>query len=225
MFLKDIFRILLFSMCTSFILAQEEISLFIGSQEIKENRYSNILGSPFLFEDDVPMDIVSKHGIFYGNLLGNFNGYDQSIEIRKGEKRIVLNSDQFTIVKFNYTDSLSNEILLIKGAHPYYPKKFIIQLFRGKKYTLLMEYKYKIDQKKFSNPGKTLVLREFQFIPIYYLQKDNDFAKIKLNQHSILRKIDYRKIGLDLLEKNRYNLIKENEVIKFLRDLEQALSL
>jgi hypothetical protein len=224
MLLRKLIQLIALLLIITELHAQEPDPLIINSQEIKTDRYDNILGSPFLFEDDVFLDIISRNGALYKNLIGNYNGFDQGVEIYNGEKRIKLDKSQFTVIKFINSDSTLNDLMLIKGAHPKYPEKLIIQLFRGQKYSLLMEYHFRIKQQKLSNYGKQIVLKEFEFAPIYYLQIDNNWNKIKLTEKCILRKIDNRRKGNEILKKHSFHLNSESEVIQFLKKLESEIS-
>lgn len=217
---KDSLLLLAFLFLFTKSFTQVSDPLLINSQEIKANRYENIIGEPYLFEENVLMDIISRNGTLYKNLIGNYNGYEQVLEIYNGERHIKLHNNHYTAAKFYSSDSTLNHLILIKGAHPKFPDKNIIQLYRGSKYSLMMEYRFEVDQKKITNYGKSIVLKEFEFTPIYYLQNNNDWFRIKLSEKSIFRKIDDRKKGFDLLKAKQYNLSLESDVVKFFKDLE-----
>jgi len=216
------FLSVLITLLTIHLNGQDNEVLFTGSREVKPGRYESILGSPMLFEQDVLLDIVNRNGTLCKALIGNFNGYSHHVEVMQGSKRMILDLNQFTIVKCNTSDSILLDLILIKGAHPKFPDKLMVQLFRGQKYTLLMDYHFKISQRKISNYGKPLVLKEFQLAPVYFLQKDNDFFRIKLNQKSILKKLDDRKTALDILDIKQYDLSRESGVIDLLKNLESV---
>ena len=75
----------------------EENALFLNSEKIDDDRYKEMKGSPYLFENWVTGTIIDLDKKTYPVSQINYNGYTQEFEVRKGDSFITL--DEKSLLK------------------------------------------------------------------------------------------------------------------------------
>lgn len=202
--------------------AQDGKIIMTNSVEVDENRYKDFKGSPFLFPENVPLEMVARDGSLFKDLIGNYNGHEEVIEIIVDDKMISLDELWYSIIKFYPENDGDKEVIMIKGGHPKYPDKFVIQLYRGEKYTLLKEFDVRVSENKVQDVGKTVTFKKFMHIPIYFLIMEDEVERVKLNKKNLLNQLGKDKAKEQLIKKHKLHLKKEEDVIKFLKLLDAA---
>ena len=109
-------------------IAQESISIINNSRTIKKDRYEHIEGSPYLFNEFISLDIVSRDGYLHQNLFGNYNGHKERLEILYNGDIISLEDEWITIIRFYPEFNLEDGLIMVKGGHPKRPNQFAILL-------------------------------------------------------------------------------------------------
>ena len=214
---KNILIILLFSVLFSLdfyeMKAQSEDILLTNSKKIDKNRYRDIKGSPYFFEDWQKGKVISAEAEAIENVMLNYNGYTKGFEIKMNDRFIELDEKWYVRV---IVEGAEEEIIFQRNFLPPFNGKFSRQVYKGKDITVLQEFNIKIAKKTINNVGKKV---EFQrFIPVeqYYLIEGQKAKYFKLKKKNILAELGNSTKLEAFIKKEKMKLDSEADLKKLL---------
>ncbi len=159
----------------SLLTAQDRI-LFKDPKPYESDRYKDIKGEFYLFEDWVTADITDKMGGDYANVLVNYDGYEDNVEAYDGKGNF-LNLSPTDYTKIVITDSnetlpkdlkFSESLTLIRSPHPSLHADYYLLLHQDGANTLLAEYSVSVSTVTERPPGEIIEKKRFnkRFKPV-----------------------------------------------------------
>lgn len=195
--------------------AQETISIFRNSSTVKNDRYQNIEGSPYLFQEFIGLDIVSRDGQLHQNLFGNFNGHKGTIEVLHNGEIKTLADKWITIIKFYPNFNMNKGLIMIKGGHPKHEDQFTILLHRGEHLSFIKEFKIGLSEVRNRDVDKKILKKTFLPTEIYYILKGDKIHKVTLNKRSILKHVKSSEDLDAFILEQQIDFNIEDDIVKF----------
>ncbi len=205
--------LLFFILCPLVVEAQKEDILLSNSKKIGENRYSNIKGSPYLFEGWRKGKIITSEAEMIDNVLLNYNGYTKGFEVKKGNQFIEL--DEKWYVRVVIEDEKGGQpIIFQRYFFPPFSGKLSKQVYKGENITILQSFTIKIDKKVISDVGGRFALQRFISHEQYYLVRNRKPTPIKLKKKSILAELGNATELEQFIKKEKLKLNSEADLKK-----------
>lgn len=200
------------------LFAQDGTLMMTNSKPIDENRYSEIKGNPYLFKDWQTGSIVDKDDKMIENVLLNYNGETENIEIRQGDKFIELEVSDYK--KIIIPKENAAETILIKGAFSPFKDQFVRVVYANANRKVIQTFESQIITKVFNNVGKNEEFKSFYNKKQYYLISDKA-QLFKLKKKSLLPLLTERSQLEQFLKKEKMKLNSEEQLLKLLAYYEQ----
>lgn len=202
-------------------IGQESISIINNSRPIKKDRYEHIDGSPYLFNEFISLDIVSRDGYLHQNLYGNYNGHKEKLEVIFNGEIISLASEWITIIRFYPDFNLENGLIMVKGGHPKHTDQFAILLHRGEHISFIKEFKISLSEVRNRDVDKKILKKTFLPTELYYILKKDKIQKVLLTKKSVLKHLNKSKSLDDYILENTIDFKKEKDIVKLLEFYEK----
>lgn len=209
-----VFTVIIANSLTSFSLsAQDSDLLMTNSKPIDEERYDNIKGTPYLFEDWQKGSIMDKKGKVIENLTLNYNGQTNNLEVKQANRFIEVDPSSYQkVIVINKegieTVLVVGEMLPIKG-------KFVRMVYEGKNRKIVQSFRSKIETKIFNNVGKNEKFESFYSKQQYYLIIDKAIP-FKLKKKSFLPLLSEQAQLEQFLKKKKMKLNSEAQLIELM---------
>ncbi len=198
--------------------------------------YTEIDGSPYLFNDWARADIGTTNAGLKENVAYKFNIHDNELEvINEAGNKIYLNKDYVeyamlerpSILLATGTPGMLTRLLVKKGfdiVPGVGPKDFVNVIAEGKKYTLIRKfYSDLVTPPKNSyapTPGRMFVFEE----TFYLIDSEENVNTVRPKSNSILKSLkeaDQEK-AKDIIKENKLDLGREDHLVIFFQKLNQA---
>lgn len=198
---------------------KEDIT-FTNTNNIDEERYKDVKGSPYYFKNFIKANIITNDLDIFKDMLLNYNGYSGEMEVRTGDSFIELEkSFYFRIEVFPYQNpELKLEFPLIferrfnkSGDHEYG-----IIIHDGSKVTFVKEFKVDLLEREINNVGKTIVQKRFLSDETYYFDIGANSTSISLNKRKVLALLEHKDTLEKYIKENKLNVYTEEGVKKLL---------
>ncbi len=216
--------LLVFVFCNQIIpsslFAQETDVLMLNSKPIDEERYKEVKGTPYIFDDWKTGKLITTDAKVIEGLTLNFNGKSGGFEIRKDSRFIELNAKWYIRVEVA-DDKTEAPIIFQKNFVPPLKDKFTRLIYKGKKISVVEDFVAKIETKVFNNVGKNEELKRFYSKRSYYLIKDQKPTYLKLKKKNVLALLNHSKELESFLKKEKMKLNSEKDLIKLLEYYEE----
>lgn len=174
-----------------------------NTQDIDTDRYKDIKGSPYYFEEAQPAKFT---------LRGNSNPYDVMLNINIYEKEVeVYDGDKYAAFDFKSVEKIEttgNKHVVITPKE----KHLMYTLFDNGSTSLSDEPSIRIETKTFRPPGKIIEKQSFVVKRLYKLRTADKSQSINLNKKSIQKALG--KDAVALAKKNKLNLKSEEDVVR-----------
>jgi len=190
---------------------------FSNLQPIDENRYEGVEGNPYLFKEWASAVIIDLDGIYYKTVLGNYNGYEQEVEISNGDKYI--NLDQQYYPQVTLADG-EDTLLLIPGISAGLKEKWVVSLYWGKEYRLVATKRTVMSEHEIQNVGETIEVKRFKMVTTYYLLHDGKIQKVRMGKKKILELLDHQKEIMAFVKAQKLKLNSPSGLVSVLGYLE-----
>jgi hypothetical protein len=198
--------------------------------------YTEIDGSPYLFDDWARADIGTTNAGLKENVAYKFNIHDNELEvINEAGNKIFLNKDYVeyailerpSILLANGTPGMMTRLLVKKGfdfVPGIGPKDFVNVIAEGKNYTLIRRF-YSDLVTPPKNSYAPTAGRMFVFEETYYLiDSDENVESVRTKINSLiksLREEDQEK-GKAIVKDNKLDLGREDHLVIFFQKLNEA---
>ena len=201
------------------ILAQEvnEVS-FSNVQPFEENRYDGVQGSPYLLKGWAKATLIDGEGLTYPDLLANFNGYEQEVEIKTEGGYMVLDHVFYPSLVL---ETEGETYSLVWGKQVGLKQDWVISLYQGNTWSLTAVFRTVMSEHTIQNVGETLEVKRFKSLKEYYLVQGGQAQVIKMNKKKILALLGQEKEINSFLKEKRLKLNSEAGLIATLQFLDQ----
>ena len=161
--------------------AQEGDFLMENSNPVKDERYQDVKGVPYLFNDFVNGTITDLEGRSYDAML-NYNGHTQQIEVKRGDQFIILDEKFYRQVDMDWN---GQTITFMRGVDRLRPNTFMQVLYKGAKVKLIKDFKVDISEQKVQNVGQTVYFKRFTTSTVYQMSQLAKLTRLQLNKKSL----------------------------------------
>lgn len=204
----------------SFLFAQETDVLMLNSKPIDEERYKDVKGTPYIFDDWRTGKLISVDADAIEGLTLNFNGKSGGFEIKKDNRFIELNAKWYIRVVVEGKEG-EEPVLFQKNFLPPLKDKFTRLVYKGKNISVVEDFISKIETKVINNVGKKEELKRFYSKRSYYLIKDRKPTYLKLKKKNVLALLGHAKELEPFVKKEKMKLNSEKDLIKLLEFYEK----
>ncbi len=167
----------------------ENLTLF-NSQEIDENRYGEMKGSPYFFDEWRQGKVISDNGQTYENILLNYNGYTEHFEVRTEGKYIQLDERLYRQTSIP-TDV--GTVVFKKNAHPDFPNKFVQVVHDGERIKLLKHFTVVLAESSVFNAGGRVEFKRFKPDRKYFVVMDGATQLVSMRKKKIKKLLGHEK--------------------------------
>ncbi|MEM9984013.1 MAG: hypothetical protein AAF804_02865 [Bacteroidota bacterium] len=219
---SSIFTLLVLVGLCHLVTAQEvnEIS-FSNVQDFEENRYDGVQGNPYLFEDWAKATLVDGEGLTYPDLLANYNGYEQELEIKTEGGYMVLDHVFYPSL---ILEAEGETYSLVWGKRLGLKPNWVISLYQGDTWSLAAVFRTVMSEHTIQNVGETIEVKRFKSLKEYYLIQAGQAQAIKMNKRKILTLLGQEKEINSFLKEKQLKLNSEAGLIATLQFLDQQSS-
>lgn len=205
---QPLFLISLLILFSNLSFGQEQDNLPL--KKLNQDRYQNVLGSPYLYADWVPAEIIGMDGNIYKEATINFNGETHEMDVKRGDQIKELIAGSYLKVTVNLPDH--NESFL-RGLHPRFNMNQVCLLYDSQRLKFIKNFTVK--KEEFAEPNA--ISEKFITRTEYFIMEDGNLAYIALRKKKILGALRHGKELESYVKKNELSLKKEAEVIEFLQ--------
>ncbi len=181
--------------------AQRDTLIMTHLKPLDPDRYANIKGSPYQFEDWVLGDITRPDQVVIKDAPLRYNGYLQAFEVRREDQYMVLAEHSCVAVsidprKNSHVPAMADyqvPIVFRRGFHPQYQKRYAQVIFEAGDLMLICDFSKKIETKTFESPGKTVETERFFTRRSYAICRAGELTRVKLKTKSFAQVLGYPK--------------------------------
>lgn len=152
-----------------------------NSKPIDEDRYKDIKGSPYLFENWEDATVFPKNGTAIERVKVNYNTYEKELEAKVDNEYVVLDGTTYP------------KVLLLKDSsyfqfnlHSQFKNQYVSVHYEGTAHLFFSVTTSRVNTRTINNVGKTIKLENFAQVSTYYLKNDEQLQQIKLKKKEIL---------------------------------------
>lgn len=203
--------IALFCLFLTHLTAQREETILLNTQEIDEDRYEDVRGYPFIWEDWKAGIVVNNKGESAEVEKINFNAHTQTFEVTKGVRFIELSTEDQQEVVITTTEG---PLTFRKNLHPDLPLEFNQLLYEGASLQLVKSTEKEISTKVFQNVGKKVTVQQFVKRETFYLIEKGKLRRIKISKKALLKALEQSKKVDSYIKKNKLKLKNDSDLIK-----------
>ena len=204
--------------CPSLIWSQSDL-LFTNSQKIDQERYEDILDSPYLLDDWLPGKITDQDAEQIEAPAMNYNAHSHTFEVRKGERFIELDPTGYVRIVLTMTEK--DSMVFQKPTHPAIQGNFMQLLYEGEG-QLFKQVESKISKKTFQDVGKTREVERFVARTTYHWVKADLHKRFKMSKKSIIKTFGNKKEVEAFLKKNKLKLSSDENLARLFAHLDRG---
>ncbi|MEM1327278.1 MAG: hypothetical protein AAGI23_15050 [Bacteroidota bacterium] len=208
-------RILLCILACLFSFASIAQIIGTNSQPIDDNRYKDVKGSPYLFDDWEAATIYNKDGKAIEETQINYNAFEKAIEVKVNQGYIELEGRDYPKVCLQKDSSCFRY-----NFHPKFKGRYALVHFQGVDNRLFSMTNSRVNKRTVNNVGKTIVIQNFANVTTYYLQRGASLKAIKLKRKEILNLFPDKKVS-QFVKANQLKLNTVEEVVRVLAFIEE----
>lgn len=217
------FNCLLLLLCLSQLSwAQADELIFVNGTNVNEERYPEVKGSPYLFDEWYPADLLTSSMDKIKAIPTRYNTHTGEFEVRQDDKYILLELSRFMRIKFSVDengDPVENDVdglVFQAGFHPVFRGKFVNIVYSGREMILVRSLENRISEKTFQDVGKTVEVKRFLPIEEYFLLRSGELTPVKLNKKGLIKAIGHKKEIETFIKDNDLDLNAHRDLRKLL---------
>ncbi|MBX2816033.1 MAG: hypothetical protein KTR24_08545 [Saprospiraceae bacterium] len=207
--------------------AQRDSLFFTNSQQWDEERYPNVQGTPYFFEDFMQANIMRRDSFVFSDVLLNYNGFSQEFEIREDDRYIVLEALWYLEIRIpaDKNPSLEQDVVFRQDMHPTYKAKFAQVLHDGQKVTAINDFKVEKSEKTIQNVGGAVTFERFVPIHSFRLIRDGEIDLLRPKKDVLAAKLGSEKEFSKFLKANKIKKLTDpNNMAKAVAWYDELLS-
>lgn len=203
------------------LVAQETDVLMTNTRGIDKDRYKGVKGTPYIYDEWQTGRIISVDADVIEGVPLNFNGMTNGFEIKKGNAYIELDPKWYIRVIVD-GKTPEEDVVFQKNFLPPLKDKFTRQVFKGKDFTVVEDFRSKIETKVINNVGKNEILKKFYSKTNYYLIKDRKPTMFRLKKKVLFPLLGHEKELEKFIKKEKIKLNNEENLIRLLKFYEES---
>lgn len=214
--------LLLFLCCTQLVWSQADELIFVNGMDVSEDRYPEIKGSPYLFDDWHSADLLTSGMKKIKGIPTRFNAYTGEFEVRQDDKYILLELSRFMRIKFsvdekgNPVENDADGLVFQAGFHPVFRGKFVNIIYPGREMILVRNFDSSVSEKTVQDVGKTVEFKRFLHREEYFLLSKGELHPVKLNKKGLIKVLGNKKALEDYIRDNDLDLDTHRDLRKLL---------
>ena len=200
-------------MCCMIAFGQTDKIVLVNTQKVGADRYRDIKGSPYFFDEWPAGKILAGSGEVFEMQEVNYNGFTNTFEVRDGDEYIELDSKWYLQVEFAKAENPDIEefgeeekIVFQKRGTADFSDSWMQILYKGKDYTLLKEFVVDKEKKVFNNVGQEVVVERFSKDPTYFVLAKGDMIRVKGKRKKTLQELGNASEAESHIKSNKLNL-------------------
>lgn len=182
--------LLLFWLVSTYSYGQIGNALGSANEVLREKKYEEIDGSPYLYNSWLTGSLIDKEGKVLPDLLMKYDSYKEKLEVNQNGQVLEITTTVYQAFIINEIDNLSNAVnqhkFLIEHAFPGLKNPSFLELLVDGRYQLLKKHTTHFLQENVTSYGSTVVVKRFQLKNSYYIRDPNRVVEVKLSKGSIL---------------------------------------
>jgi len=221
--IKYFLAIIVFSLgflCPELLIGQESVE-FIDTKPINKYRYRDVRGLPYMFKTWQIGTIYGNNLTIYKDVLFNYNGESQKLEIKKGDEILELDPKSYLRAEIptgkKDVSGRAEKIILQRGVHKQFDQEFVRVVFRGRRIILVEQFIAKISDKKTIQIGESEGFKHLIGVHNYFLKHHSEIKQIKLDQKSIAKNLGHEKEMEAFVAEKQLDLSLELDMSKLLK--------
>lgn len=192
-----------------------------GNEVIRTKKYSDVEGSPYLYNDWKAGTITDKDGKIYSNVLLKYDAYKDVLEINQDGSILQLNTQQYPIFSLSFADGSNNKVikhLFVAGIDQVqgYSPKVYFEILSNAKLRVVKKYDIKFIDEVVSSYGTASAKKRFQRNEKYFVIADGVATEFKLNNKSFLTACGKKRSELEKIVEERKIKIKNEADLEML---------
>ena len=195
--------------------------VFFNSVPVDTLRYYGIAGSPYMYDNWQMARIVCRDSSVYDSVLLNFNGYEQTFEVKQPRQTVTLDDKLYDLITV-YNDYGEAKEWFIRGVHYEIATKLANVIYNGKKVKLIRQYTVKLAEVTDEVPGQTLVKRSFYPVTSYFINYQSKLRQIRLSKFRLGRVLEDKEMVDNLARQYNLDLTEEADVVQLLKHFEES---
>lgn len=209
---------------TNSVYAQiSNISLGGSSEVLREKQYADIDGSPYMNKNWMSGVLIDTEGREYSNYMIRYDAYKERVEYLNDGKIYEVIPTMYPTFKINYLDEESNrveqlEFKMQKDIPGLKGFVYVNILYQGVKYAFIKKPKILLVDETVNSYGTTQRTRRFQSETYFFIKKDDEYKKVRINKKSIL--LEFPEFETVLKQSK---IKDESDVVNLLQQIEQQL--
>lgn len=161
-----------------------------ANEVIREKKYEEVDGSPYLFKSWLTGALIDNEGKVIPDLLIKYDTYKEKIEVNQDGKVMEITTSFYQGFVINEIDENSNEInkhkFIIETNFPGLKNPSFLELLTEGRYELLKKHTTYFLEENLNSYGSTIVVKRFQSKNAYYIKDTDRIVEVKLSKASIL---------------------------------------
>jgi len=197
------------------LFGQKKSVMMFNSRGIDTDRYEDIKGSPYLFDEWKYGRTIDSKANLIDSLQMNYNGYTHNIEVRKGDTYIELDAYHYPLVIL-YDDD-GSEIFFKRNFSKTLFNRYPRIIYNGNEFAIVQDFTVRVETKRVNDVGKIRDTNTFVGRRNYYLVQDSRARLIKLRKRSILPLIGHKEELEDYMKQKKLKINSEETLITLLK--------
>jgi hypothetical protein len=211
--------------CFSYIASQAQISNVpgAGNEVLREKKYTDVEGSPYLYPDWKSGSVTDKNGKSFPNTLIKYDAYKDVVEINQEGTVLVLSNNLYPTFTISFAEANSNKVIkhTFRSGYdrvPGFGSNVYFEVLGQGEMVVLKKYDVKFIEEVTNNYGTAAQVKRFQRAEKYFLIKNGQAAvEVKLNTKSVLAAIGDKQAELEkYISKEKLKLKNEGDLLALL---------
>lgn len=211
----------------SFTASTQTSVLSTQSVSIDPDRYKDVKGTPYLFDDWVDADIIDAEGNKISDIAVNYNGFEHGLEVMKNDRITVLDETfypKIIIADHGMKKNVDGSLYLVPYKQSASTKGMYIQeIYSSEELGLYKKFRVAKKETESNTPGKILVLRRFSKYTDYILRQGTEYIPIKKKVDEISKHVGHEKTIKSFCKKNKIKLKSDQEALELMEYIQTLL--
>ena len=192
--------------------SQQKSVMMFNSRGLDPDRYIDIKGSPYMFENWKYGKTVNSNSEIIDSLEINYNGYTHNVEIRKGGTYIELDAYHYPLVVV-YNDESGKEIFLRRNSSQTLLNRYTRLVFSGLEFMVVEDFNTRIETKRVNDVGVIRESQTFVSKKNYFIIHENKSKLIKMKKDALIKLLGNEGELDNYLKKTKNKLKTEEDMV------------
>lgn len=188
--MKRILLTIFCSLCALNTFSQISNALTGTNELIREKKYEEIEGTPYLFDDWIVGTITDNSGKTYTDVLLKYDIYKERVEYSDQGKIYEVSNSMYKKFTLNIISQEINGIKKLSFTNedviPGFPKNSYVQVLLEGQTILYKKHKTFFLQENVTSYGSTMVKKQFQPKVFYFIKTGDKLIEVKISRSALL---------------------------------------